>query len=118
MAITDYNREPFAFTRQPEKDAPYVKMADLYKANPEAVYTLAGMYINTRSRYGDNPVLYTDKFYVNAPQHLLHTVEKIVKDSDTVDQINAGRAGFKIYSYEANGKTCYSVKFVEIEMPF
>lgn len=118
MAITDFNRKPNVFTTQPADGAPYEKLADLYKADPDKVYILAGAYINTKSRYGDNPVLYTDKFYVNTPAHMLKTVQEIMESEDTVKQINEGRAGFKIYTYESNGKTCYSVEFVNIEMPF
>lgn len=122
MAISKHNHNTSAasFKLQPAPGAPYVKLAELYKTNgPEHLYELCGMYINTKGRFGDQPVLWTHGVYVNLPEHMLGTCSDILNDQEAIDQINAGQAGFKIYEYQnKNGRTGYSVTFEDIQMPF
>lgn len=120
MAISNFNRNTTRiFTKQPTDGAPYVKLESLYKSNgPDKIYDLCGMYVSTAGRYGNHPVLFTDKAYINAPQHMLQTVQDIMQTPEVVQQINDGTAGFKIYEYQSNGKTCYSVEFVDIDLPY
>ena len=122
MAISKHNHNTSAasFKLQPAPGAPYVKLEELYKTNgPDHLYELCGLYINTKGRFGDQPVLWTHGVYVNLPEHMLRSCSDILQDQEAIDQINAGQAGFKIYEYQnKNGRTGYSVTFEDIQMPF
>lgn len=91
----------------------YKNLKDLYTDDPDTVYTVRGIYINDKSKFGPAPLFALDNFYVNIPSHLLDVCQKMISDSEAVADINAGKMGFRIYTYEGNsGTTCYSVAFV------
>ena len=100
----------------------YKSLADCFGANgAKKVYKIAGVYINTKGKYGDAPVLAVadDKegYFVNLPSHLLDTANNIINDEEAVMAINKGKFGFTIYTYESNnaqGRTLYSVEFVDM----
>jgi hypothetical protein len=53
---------------------------------------------------------------VNLPEHLLEDVQDMISDSEAVEQINAGKAGFKIRTYtDRKGGTSYSVEWMDID---
>lgn len=97
-------------------DFQFITLAQLYHDEPDKVYTLAGVYINTKSKYGENPIFATNEFLVNCPVHMLETAKNIINDPLAIDDINAGRVGFKVYAYH-NAKfnrDCFGVAFVDI----
>lgn len=95
---------------------PYVKLETLFNENgAEKVYTLQAIYINTRSKFGDAPVAVIENAIVNLPSHMLKQAKDILADNEAIDAIKSGLAGFTVYSYPSHGKTCYSIKFVDIE---
>ena len=120
MSITNYNRGKNPFTFKASEDFEYWSLKNLYKTNKaDQVYLLRGLFINKTSKYGPQGVAVLNDRYVNLPNHLTDTVEKILEDQDAIDQINESRAGFRIYDYKnQNGQTSYSVEFVDIENPF
>ena len=75
---------------------------------------IRGLYINQKSQYGDAPVAMIDGSFVNLPKHLTDTVKDMLHDDEFIAAVNAGKVGFKVYSYENNGKTCYSVNWVDL----
>ena len=97
----------------------YVSLHDLYNINgADKVYTLRGIFINKKSMYGDTPVFACDDGLVNAPRHLLDTVNDILSSEEDIAAINNGTVGFKIYTYtqeKFNNKTCFGVSFVDID---
>ena len=95
----------------------FKKLADLYLENPEKVYVMRGVFIHKSKdkKYKDAPVVITDEYFVNLPSHLIEIVNDMLRDDDTVGVIESGAAGFKIYNYESDGKTYYSVYWVDIE---
>lgn len=96
----------------------YESMADLYNnEGAGVVYPLTALYINTKSKFGDAPVFATDKFFVNAPSHMLDTVREILADDEAVAAINNGEVGFMIYPYvqEKFNRECFGINFVDIE---
>ena len=119
MSITDYNRKAQIFTKELPPEAPYIKPADLFnKYGADKIFPLCGMYINTKGRYGDQPVIYTDRFYVNAPSHMLKRCQDLMEDAKVVSDINNGRCGFKIYAYkDQSGKKRHSIEFVNLADP-
>ena len=111
-----YNHvSPFIF--KAEKDFKYYSLKELYKANgPDATYTVLALYVNNKGHYGDQPLALGPKYYINLPGHCLKDVRAMIADPEAVDQINAGRAGFKIRTYtNRNGGESYSVEWLDIE---
>ena len=103
----DFNTEGLEFT----------SLADLYNANGEKTeYTLKAIFINTKSKFGDTPVFATDKFLVNAPSHLLDTVNEILSDADAIKAINDNKVGFTIYPYKSEkfNVDTFGIKFVDL----
>ena len=94
----------------------YRKLADCYKEfGADKVYTIGAVFINTKSAYGDSPVVSVyEGFHVNLPKHMLNDCREMMNDDNVVADINRGICGFTIYTYPSYGKTCYSVRWVDI----
>lgn len=117
MSITRFNNENVKFDFEPSKNFEYKTLVELYKANKkDKVYEVKGLFINTKSKFGDSPVAVTEKFYVNLPSHMTNTVREIREDVGLIADINNGKIGFTIYEYEQKKykKTCYSINWVDI----
>lgn len=80
------------------------------------VYTITGIYINSKSKFGPRPFVSTPNFLVDLPSHMLDTAKAMLADHELIDDINAGKVGFSVRSYFSNKyhKDCYSVDFVDI----
>lgn len=80
------------------------------------VYTVRGLYINHKSKYGDAPVVIIDNALVNLPKHLLDTCKQMLLDDEFVDAVNAGHVGFTIYTYTNKNSNAllYSVRWMDI----
>lgn len=85
-------------------------------AASKSIYTIRGVYINTKSMYDPAPVIATDDCYVNLPSHMTETCMAMLADPACVKAINDGKCGFTIYRYVQRrfNKTCYSVEWVDI----
>lgn len=97
----------------------YFKLSELFEANgADHVYTLQGLYINRKSEYGDSPVAICDDCFANFPSYMLEECADIIKNETDVEDIKAGKVGFKIETYEKEvgkkTKTCYGVRWVDI----
>lgn len=96
----------------------YRDMKSLFKENgPDTVYPIHGFYINKKSQFGLAPVIISDGYFVNCPQHMLDDVREILSDQEDIDAINAGAVGFKVREYLAKNyknKKCYSAEFVDL----
>lgn len=117
MTISKMNKGQRLFTFEMPEGAEFKSLKDLYTENgADYTYILTGCYINTKGKFGDQPVLMTPYFFVNAPSHLVDTVKDIMEDDETVQQINDGDAGFVIETYKdkLHGNLCYSVRFVDL----
>ena len=94
----------------------YCKLSELYdKKNENETIKIDGIFVN-KSPLGYSPVAICadKKKLVNLPSHLTETARAILADSDAVAAIENGKVGFTIYEYEARGKQCYSIKFVDL----
>lgn len=80
------------------------------------VYTLRGLYINHKSKYGDAPVAVTEDCLVNLPKHLLDTAKAMLQDDDFIAAVNGEKVGFTIYTYtnKNSNSLLYSVRWVDI----
>lgn len=82
----------------------------------DRVYPVKALYINTKSKYGEHPVIVTDSALVDVPKHLVDTVKEMISDEECVDAINNSHVGFTIYSYidKRYKRTCYSINWVDM----
>ena len=115
MSISSYNK----FNRKFDvelKDLSFVKLSDLYKESPDKEYTITGLFINKKSKFGDRPFVSTPDFLADLPAGMLGTVRDMVNDPVVVEAINEGTAGFKVVKYHSNryNRDCYTVEFVEL----
>ena len=96
----------------------WVKLEDLYNEQEGVIFTLEGLFINRKSKFGPRPFAAFDKIYlVDFPSSYLATVEEMIGDPAIVEQINNGKAGFEAKSY-MNGtynRECYYPKFHDIK---
>lgn len=96
----------------------YTSLPDLYAEHGKNhVYPIAGIYINTKGKYGPQAcIAMNDSLLVNLPQHLTEVCEQMRADQEAVDAINHGQAGFKIYEYASkSGVIRYSVDWVDLQ---
>ena len=96
----------------------YKSLADLFNENgADCVYTIYAIYINTKSKFGDAPVVATADYFVNFPKHMIEDAQEILSDADAISDINAGKVGFKIYQYHDNkhNRDCFGVDWVDVE---
>lgn len=93
----------------------YHKLSELYQ-DEEQVYPIKAFYINNKSKFGNSPVVAIAKdMVVNLPMHMLDTVNDIMSDDESVEQINRGEAGFSIYKYSNKYGTQYNINFVDMK---
>lgn len=105
-AFFDYDRE---------RERQFINLKNLMEAKGDITHKIEAIFINTKSKFGDAPVIYTDDYMVNIPEHMLETCQEIRQDEDAVDLINEGRVGFQVYSYNGKNGTGYSINIVEIK---
>lgn len=107
------------FTYQQIKDAPYIKVKDVYNngnTSKDTALTVRGCYVNRGGRYGDSPALICEGFNVNLPNHMLQEVNDILQDPQDIADINAGRVWFYAYEYtNRNGGSSYSIRWVDLD---
>ena len=113
MNILDkYNNKPL-FDYDKTKEREFAKLQDLFNHfGKDKMYIVHALFINTKSRFGDSPVIVTSDFMVNAPKHLLDTVKEMMVDREVVKLINERKVGFKIYNYRGKNGTGYSVEWI------
>lgn len=93
----------------------YFNLETLYENEGAGIiYPVLGVYINTKSKYGDAPVIISNDKFINLPSHLNDTVKNILSDMDDVASIKSGRVGMTIYTYDSHNKKCYSVNWVDM----
>ena len=120
MSISNYNNKGNTFTFKAGADFQYFKLKDFPQMIDQNVGKKIRGFFISHGRYGEGAVLVTDDCYINLPAHMTHKVKMIIEDPETIQQINEGRAGFQIYSFDnSNGGKSYSVRFIDMEpLPF
>lgn len=105
MSIAKYNKKR-AFTVNTEGYV-FRKLSEVYAENPEAIYIVAGAFINPKGKFGASPFLAVkdpatgEGFFLNLPSGSLSIIEELMTDAETVEQINAGKAGVKVVPYHS-----------------
>lgn len=120
---TSYNKGS-KFTAN-HSDLSFIKLEDAFKMQEDAKavtgkvtpFTLTGLFINNKSKFGARPFASTPDFLVDLPSHMLDTIKEMIDDEEVVNDINSGRVGFVVRTYYSNNykKDCYSIKFVDRE---
>ena len=92
----------------------FKKLSELYLENVNS-YPVRAIYINRKGKYGDNPVIVSDKFSVSLPTHLMSTVQDLLSQDVFYDMVNGGKVGFSFYEFESPtyGTKGYSINWVE-----
>lgn len=112
---TKYNKTSFGIDT---KGFPYVKLSDVFndKENGGAsvMHSVNGIYVHT-TQMGESAVLVDAeaKQLVNLPAHMNTACKAILADAEAVEAIKDGKVGFTVYEYEARGRKCYSIRFVD-----
>ena len=110
-----YNRTGNLFPIDSE-NFEFISLEELYrKVGEQGEYQLLGVFVNSKTRFGEQPVAIIDGFKVNLPKHMTETVKAIMADPEDVAEINAGKVGFVIYKYFPKGYNTetYSIRFTE-----
>lgn len=116
MSIANrFNSSSVKFNYEIPETHNFVKPSELVTAHGlEQAYTVRSMYVNTKGKYGDEPVIICDECLLNAPQHTLDAVREILQDSDAIDAINNGKLGFKFYQYKNKYGEQYSLTWIDL----
>ena len=113
MNILDKYNKKRIFEYDGTKEREYTNLQNLFATfGKDKVHIVHALFINTKSRFGDSPVIVTSDFMVNAPKHLLETVKQMMSDYDVVKLINSRKVGFRVYSYRGKNGMGYSVEWV------
>ena len=108
---TRHNKPKAQFNYELTDEHRYVSLKEL---DQDTIYVVQGLYISDSGLYGDAPVIVTDKYLVNAPQHLTKQVNKIIRDPRSVKQINEGLVGFKVISYTNKYGQQLTIEWVDL----
>lgn len=99
-------------------DFQFMNMEDVFKNFGSSTIKVDGLYINTKSDYGDHPVAIDvdNGLLIDLPQHMTEVVEEILKDSESISLIKKGYVGLRAQKYVSKKykKTCYSAEWVDL----
>jgi len=117
MSIAGKYNHGTRFTYQIPKECGFTSLSKLFQADGQGtVYSVKGLYINHKSKFGDAPVVVSDFALVNLPKHLLDTVKQMLMDDEFIESVNAGKVGFSIYPYTVKNSNDirYSVTWIDM----
>lgn len=106
------------------KDRTYYKLDELWNKYPaNHTYIIDCLFINDKSQYDPAPVCgvadASGSYMVNLPKHLLNEAKQMLADQEAIEDIQLGRAGFKIRQYlnTKYKKACFTVDWCDVELP-
>lgn len=82
----------------------------------DKVYAMHGCFTTPDNGYGVGGVIICDDFLMNVPASYVDTVKEVLADEEAVEQIKAGKLGFKVGTYTSKKfkRTGYSIEFVDM----
>lgn len=93
----------------------FITLKELYEDHgKDNGYVIMAFFINTKGKYGDNPVIATPEHLVNIPTHMTETMEEMRKEVEVVQAINKAELGFTIYEYSNSYGKNYSIQFIDL----
>lgn len=91
-------------------------LKELYESSgKDAVHKVNMIYINKKGKYGHQPVIATDSELVNFPKHTMENILEVLEDAESVNLINNGHVGFKIYTYQNDDGEFHAPEWVDID---
>jgi hypothetical protein len=110
-----YNRQINRFTAELPEDLPFKKLSDLGETNTPLI--ILSMWINTKGKYGDHPVVATSSELVDFPNSMTEAVKEMIKDDDVIEAVNNRKLGFTVRKYHTNkyNRDAYTADFVDLE---
>lgn len=110
-----HNTKPNPFTFKTPEGHPYTKPYELVGVNGlDATYIVRALYINKGGKFGDEPVIVTDGFTLNAPHSMVDMVAAIIDDGESTQLINSGVVAFKLYEYTNKYGKQHGVTWVDV----
>lgn len=107
----------FNFSKYNRAGQEYKTLEGLFLENADFKHPIRSMYINTKSKFGDAPVVISDGYNINLPKHMTATVYEMLQDPECMALIRAGKVVLSIYEYTNDdypGQTFYGATFEEI----
>lgn len=108
----------FNFSKYNRAGQEYKTLGGLFEEQGDLICPVRSIYINTKGKFGDAPVVVSDGFNINLPKHMTATVQEIIADPEAMAEIRAGKVGIKPYEYtneaEYPGETFYGCTFENI----
>lgn len=99
----------------PERERQFAKLSEL---NEGTKYPIQALFINTKGKFGDQGVIYTEDKIVNLPKHLLELVKELRADNEVTQVINERQLAFETYSYSTDeGRSGYSINITTSDAP-
>lgn len=100
----------------------YVSLKDLQKEFGKKAYTIKGLFVNGKAKFGDEAVAIGDHILINLPHYVVDDVKEMLQDSVVIDAIKQGRVGIKVHEYtnsfskqkDGSIKKFYSVEWVDL----
>lgn len=84
----------------------------------EKVYQIAGLFINTKGKFGEHPVAIVpdEKALVDLPAHMTDDVRAILESEEDCDAIRDGLVGirFEIYKSKTYNRDCVGVRWIDL----
>ena len=110
-----YNRQGNRFTAELPEDLPFLKLSELGETNTPLI--ILSMWINTKGKYGEHPVVATPSGLVDFPNSMAETVKEMIKDDEVIDAVNNRKLGFTVRKYHTNkyNRDAYTADFVDLE---
>lgn len=113
--ISKYSKGNFPTYDFPEKQRDFVKLQDLTEGTK---HTIQALFINTKGKFGDQGVIYTNNSIVNLPKHLLELIKDLRSDDEVTQAINERQLAFEVYSYNTDeGRKGYSINITTSDSP-
>ena len=108
----------FNFSKYNRAGQEYKTLGGLFEEAPEIIHPIRSIYINTKGKFGDAPVVVSDGYNINLPKHMTATVQEMLADPEAMALIRAGKVGLSIYEYtneeEFPGDVFYGATFEEL----
>ncbi len=98
-------------------DLTFTSLKELFKKDGLCVnYTVRALFINTKGKFGEQPILVATEFLVSLPTHMLGTVKDMLEDDDLIKMVNDCKVGFTIRPYTTkDGNEYFAIDWIEIE---
>lgn len=103
------------FTAELPENLPFMKLSELGETSTPLI--IISMWINTKGKFGEHPVVATPEKLVDFPNSMTDTVKEMIKDNEVIEAVNNGKLGFTVRKYHSNryNRDAYTADFVDLE---